>query len=65
MPKLKTKKSVAKKFKLTGSGKVKRRATGQNHYNTRDTGSMVRAKRLDQNVKSVDARNVKKALLTA
>lgn len=65
MPKLKTKKSVAKKFKLTGSGKVQRRATGQNHYNTRDTGSMVRAKRLDQNVKSVDARNVKKALLAA
>ena len=31
MPKLKTKKSVAKRFKLTGTGKVKHFGAGKSH----------------------------------
>ncbi len=31
MPKLKTRKSAAKRFKATGSGKIKRRHTHGNH----------------------------------
>jgi large subunit ribosomal protein L35 len=32
MPKLKTKKSIAKRMKITKSGKVKRRKPGARHY---------------------------------
>ncbi len=63
MPKMKTKKNVSKKFKVTGTGKLKRRSTGQNHYNTRDTGKTTRAKRADHVVLAVDVKNVKRALL--
>jgi large subunit ribosomal protein L35 len=31
MPKLKTKKSAAKRFRLTGSGKIRRRKAYKNH----------------------------------
>lgn len=61
--KQKTKKSVVKKVKVTGSGKVMRRSTGQNHYNVRDTGKATRAKRKDAGiVVPQDERNIKKAL---
>jgi|JI8StandDraft_1071087.scaffolds.fasta_scaffold10270_3 large subunit ribosomal protein L35 len=60
--KQKTKKSVAKKFKITGSGKVMKRATGNNHYNVRDTGSANRAKRRDGGLFATDQKNVLKAL---
>lgn len=63
MPKQKTKKSVVKKFKVTGSGKLTRRATGQNHYNSRDTGQASRAKRLDSGIAvPAEAANLKRAL---
>ena len=62
MPKLKTRKSVSKKVKVTGSGKLKTRATGQNHYNSRNSGKQSRAKRLDQSVYPAVAQNIKKAL---
>ncbi len=61
MPKLKTRKSVAKKVKLTGSGKMKTRATGQNHYNSRATGKETRAKRHDNDVYPAVAQNIKRA----
>lgn len=35
MPKLKTKKSVAKRFKITGKGKVKRYGSGKRHILTK------------------------------
>ena len=43
--KLKTKKSITKRFKFTKSGKVMRRATGQDHYREKKTGSQRRKKR--------------------
>lgn len=61
--KQKTKKSVVKKVKVTGSGKLLRRASGQNHYNSRDTGAQTRAKRVEQGFKlAKEEQNVKKAL---
>ncbi len=48
--KQKTKKSVAKKVKVTGTGKVTRRATGNNHYNVRANGVATRNKRLDSTI---------------
>lgn len=60
--KQKTNKSVAKKFRVTARKKLLRRGTGQNHYNSRDTGSETRAKRRDQSLFSTDEANLKKAL---
>lgn len=61
--KQKTKKSVSKKIKVTGSGKLLRRATGQNHYNSRCTGTETRAKRQDAGfVVPKEEQNVKRAI---
>lgn len=60
--KQKTRKSLAKKIKVTGSGKLKTRATGQNHYNVRSTGKETRAKRKDNDVYKAVAANIKKAI---
>ncbi len=54
--KQKTKKSVAKKVKVSAKGKVIRRATGQNHYNSRATGNENRSKRLDTVASKTDSR---------
>ena len=58
MPKLKTRKAVSKRFKLTGSGKVKRRSTGQNHFNARDWSKKTRAKRKDMIVAPKPSKNI-------
>lgn len=61
--KQKTKKSVMKKVKLTGSGKVTRRATGNNHYNVRDNGVATRNKRSDTGIViRADERNILRAI---
>ncbi len=62
MPKMKTKKTLVKKIKVSNSGKVLRRKTGQNHFNAKDTGSETRAKRGDVRLTKGDEKNVKKAL---
>ncbi len=60
--KQKTKKSVAKKVKVTGGKKLLHRSPGQNHYNSRDNGSATRAKRLDQSFTKTDTKNIMRAL---
>jgi ribosomal protein L35 len=60
--KQKTKKSVAKKVKVTGKGKLTRRHTKQNHYNTRETGGFKRKKRRDVSFFKADEKNVLQAL---
>jgi len=61
--KQKTRKSVAKKVKVTGSGKLLRRATRQNHYNVRATGAATRAKRSDSGFAvAKEEQNTKRAL---
>lgn len=42
MPKMKTRKSVASKFKLTGTGKLKRQRAGKRHLLTHKTGKRKR-----------------------
>ena len=49
MPKMKTKKAIAKRFKQSSSRhkkKVTHRVCGQNHFNARATGKQTRHKRL-------------------
>ena len=36
---MKTNKSLLKRIKITGSGKIMKRPPGQNHFNAKDSGS--------------------------
>ncbi len=47
MPKIKTKKSISKRFSLTKNKKVMKRADGQDHFNARQSGKTKRNKRTD------------------
>lgn len=58
MPKLKTKKSVIKKFKVTKNKKVLHRGTGQNHFNSKENGKQGRKKKNDVVLFASDAKNV-------
>lgn len=58
MPKLKTRKSVAKRFKITSKGKVMRRRSKQNHFNARADSNQKRTKRTDKVVAGKPAKNI-------
>lgn len=58
MPKLKTRKAVAKRFKITGKKKVLRRKSKQNHFNARQTSDKKRQKRSDAAVTGKRAKNI-------
>lgn len=62
MPKVKTNKAASKKFKITKNKKVLRRKTGQNHYNSKETGAEGRRKKGDVRLFKADEQNVLKAL---
>lgn len=62
MPKLKTKKSLVKKIKISKNKKVLRRKTGQNHYNSKETGKVGREKKGYVRLFKADEKNVLKAL---
>ena len=47
MPKIKTHKATVKRFKVTGSGKLRKRKAGQDHFNSRESGNTTRNKRRD------------------
>jgi len=47
MAKLKTHKSIAKRFRITKNGKIIKKTAGQGHYNSRETGNVRRNKRSD------------------
>ena len=56
MPKLKTNRSAAKRFKLTGTGKLKRSKANKNHILTKKT---TKRKRNLRKAALADATNVK------
>jgi len=62
MPKIKTKKALVKKIKVTKKKKVFRRFTNQNHFNSKDTGKTGRNKKKDRRLFKADEKNVLKAL---
>ena len=47
MPKVKTHQGTAKRIRKTGSGKLMSRATGQDHFNSRESGKTTKNKRRD------------------
>ena len=62
MPKQKTRKALVKKIKVTKGKKVTRRKTGQNHFNSKETGQKGRNKKKDLRLARADEKNVLKAL---
>ena len=62
MPKMKTRKALVKKVKITGTGKVLRRYTKQNHFNSKQTGNLKRKKRSDVEVIGKEGKNILKVI---
>lgn len=60
--KLKTKKSVIKRFKVTSKGKVLYRPMGQNHFNAKDIGKQRRQKRRWLELTGAEAKAIKRLL---
>ena len=52
-----------KKIKISKNGKIKRRSTGQNHFNGKESGNKTRSKRSDKRLFKTDEKNITKALV--
>lgn len=62
MPKIKTKKAFTKRFRLTKTGKILRRATGLNHFRQKKTGQKVRKGRKWVRLSDSESKKIKKFL---
>lgn len=62
MPKLKTRKSVAKRFRFTKSGKIRRRRAGKSHILTKKSRKRKRNLRKDAFASGVDKWSLEKQL---
>ncbi len=62
MPKMKTHRTSAKRFKVTGSGKITRRQANRHHGNERLSSKRLRRLKGDELVSSADEKRVKKML---
>jgi len=62
MPKLKTNKGAAKRFKKTGSGKYKRSSSHMNHILTKKSSKRKRQLRSSSLIADADKKNIKKLL---
>jgi large subunit ribosomal protein L35 len=59
---VKTRKSILKRFKITKTGKVLRRATGLDHYRAKKSGNKVRKSRKWVKVSKAEAKKIKRLL---
>jgi len=62
MPKLRTKKSVQKRFSITKNGKVKRNKAFANHILTKKSSEQKRKYRKSVITHSADSKNIKRML---
>ncbi len=62
MPKLKTHRGAAKRFKKTGSGKITRQKANKQHILTKKTTKRKRGLRHDTLISDADAPRVRKML---
>jgi len=62
MPKMKTHKATAKRFKVTGRGKLLRRKQGRSHLRRKKSKRTLRSFRKDQPVSKADRRRVRRLL---
>ncbi len=62
MPKLKTRKSLTKRFKITKTGKILRRATGLDHSRAKKSGKQIRQSRKWVRVSKAESKKLKRML---
>lgn len=62
MPKLKSIRGAAKRFKKTGSGRIKRRSAFRNHILTKKSSKRKRQLRVNPVVKDCDVRGIERML---
>lgn len=65
MPKIKTKQSVAKRFKIKKSKKgttILKRTDGQDHFNAREKGKTKRNKRRDRSMTDTMKKTITRAM---
>ncbi len=60
--KLKTRKSVSKRIKVTAKKKIKIRTGGQNHFNSRESGKVTVNKRRDKILSKANARHIQRTV---
>ncbi|MCD6550046.1 50S ribosomal protein L35 [bacterium] len=59
---MKTRKSLTKRFKITKTGKILRRPSGQNHFRAKKSGKQIRKTRKWIKVSDPLAKKLKKLL---
>lgn len=62
MPKIKTHKATAKRFKITKNKKIIKRKAGQDHFNSRESGKVTRNKRRDISISHTENRVIRQLL---
>jgi large subunit ribosomal protein L35 len=62
MPKQKTHKGAAKRFKITGSGKVMKQGAGMRHHLEVKSSAVTRRKNREVVLAPQDAKNIKRLL---
>ncbi len=62
MSKQKTRKSLSKRFKITKTGKVMRRASGQDHLRSKMSGKAKRNSRKWVELDKTEAKRIKKLM---
>lgn len=62
MPKMKTDKGTAKRIRVTGTGRLRRRQANRNHLLEKKSSSRTRRLAREEEVASADARQVKRLL---
>jgi large subunit ribosomal protein L35 len=62
MPKMKSNSGAKKRFKVTGTGKVKRKKAGKSHILTKKTSKRKRKLGKDTTVDKTQEKNVKKMI---
>ncbi len=62
MSKLKTRKSLKKRFKITKTGKILRRPTGLDHYGAKKSGKRKRLNRKWVKLSDSETKKIKKSI---
>jgi len=62
MPKVKTHQGTAKRIRKTKSGKFSHRASGQDHFNSREKSETTMNKRRDSALHGSHAKNIKQLI---
>jgi large subunit ribosomal protein L35 len=60
--KMKTRKSIAKRFKITSKKKILHRSAGQDHFNSSDKGKVTRSKRKGKTISKANQKSVRRAM---